>query len=72
MTAYVFAKPGAEADLAGILDDFVERSPARAEDLLAAIERTSRLIARHPKIFRAVHGDVRRAPVRGQLIRSAS
>ena len=63
MTLPVVYRPRAQSDLTAEYDWYEQQRAGLGEDFLAAIQATSKRIGEYPEIFRAAHGEIRRAIV---------
>ena len=63
MTLPVVFRRGAQSDLAGTFDWYEEQRSGLGEELLSAVQSTSKSIGRYPEMFASVRGAVRRAMI---------
>ena len=63
MTLPVVFRRRAQSDLAGTFDWYEERRSGLGEELLSAVQSTSKSIGRYPEMFASVRGAVRRAMI---------
>lgn len=63
MTLPVVFRRRAQSDLAGTFDWYEEQRSGLGEELLSAVQSTSKSIGRYPEMFASVRGAVRRAMI---------
>ena len=63
MTLPVVFRRRAQSDLAGTFDWYEEQHSGLGEELLSAVQSTSKSNGRYPEMFAAVRGAVRRAMI---------